>query len=232
MTETWLTSENLQVNKNKIDNKYHVLSATRSEKSGGDAQDPKQGEAKKHDKAGGGVAILIAKSYANCVAPLKPLPLPKPPYTVRPNDKPLSIDIKLAKFKVTQLPWGFPSVVAVSVYSAEFGRDAARQRRVIWRIVNMVEQATKCSSIGNPPLVFIAGDFNGGDLSPLCNSLKLYKLNQFATHKKGAVLDQIFSNAPRCYVTEILSPLVSYTGVESDLSTPVALLGQAPATRD
>ena len=79
----------------------------------------------------------------------------------------------------------------------------------MWRIINYIEEAAKCESIGARPLVIIAGNFNGADLSPLCRSFKLYPVNQAPTHIDGACLDVILTNAPRCYTSARLLILLT-----------------------
>ena len=212
VAETWLNSDNVQVIKNKFNKGYHFLTSNRT------------------DKAAGGVAMLIDKDYATKVSPLRIAPPTLPSWfaaSKKADEKPLAIDMKIAKLKVNQLPRGFSSVVAVCVYLAEFGRDASRQRAAVWRIINAVDEATKCTSIGNKTLLFIAGDFNGADLAPLCKALKVHKVNNEPTHIGGGTLDIIMTNAPRCYSAETLDPLISYEGVKSDHRAVYAYTGQA-----
>ena len=84
------------------------------------------------------------------------------------------------------------------------------------------EQATKCISIGNRPLIHIAGDFNGADLSPLGRALQVYKIKKEPTHINGSILDLILTNAPKCYTTEMHEPLMSFNGIKSDDKTIIA----------
>ncbi len=97
-------------------------------------------------------------------------------------------------------------MLLVCVYLAEFG-DTRRQRDAIWRILCSIENATQCRSIGNKPLIFVAGDFNGADTTPLCLALQLHQVNKDPTHKRGRTLDLRLANAPRCYVSETWAPL-------------------------
>ena len=77
-------------------------------------------------------------------------------------------------------------------------------------MINSIEHATKCSSIGNRPLIYIAGDFNGSDLSPLCRALQVYKINKEPTHINGSILDLILTNEPKYYTTEMHELLMSF----------------------
>jgi hypothetical protein len=147
--------------------------------------------------------------------------------SIQETAKPRPVEIKLVKVKAHQLPRGFSSVLVVCVYLPIFGRNTTQQSAAVWRIVNIVEQSVKCSSIGNRPLIFIGGDFNGADHSPICRALKVHKLNAGSTHTKGGELDILLTNAPRCYSIDTASPLVSYKGVLSDHKTIIALPTEA-----
>ena len=177
--------------KRLINDNYHCLSTER-------------------DKHGGGVLLLVAKTYAASCFPL-PVQLPDPPdwfaKSKRANDKPLAIDIQIAKLRVNSLPRGFSAVIAVCVYLAEFGDDAVRQRAAMYQLTFAVEHVTSGCKSGTKPLIFIAGDFNGADTSSLCHALQLHKLSTAATHKHGRTLDLILTNAPKCYSCEIWEPL-------------------------
>ena len=64
-------------------------------------------------------------------------------------------------------------------------------------------EATKNSSFGTKPHIIVACDFNRANTSFLTTTLYLYKINIGATHKKGGVLDIIFTNAPKCYTAKV-----------------------------
>ena len=75
---------------------------------------------------------------------------------------------------------------------------------------------TKTSN-GSKPLIIIAGDFNGANVSTLCNANQLYKVNESATRGRNC-LDLILTNAPKCYQSELWPPLG-----KSDHSVVVAI---------
>ena len=69
----------------------------------------------------------------------------------------------------------------------------------------IAEAVNKCTN-SNRPLIFIAGDFNGAIVSPLCKEYDLYQLNKKNTRKE-ALLDIIITNAPKCFTCSNRPPL-------------------------
>jgi hypothetical protein len=190
ITETWFNNDNNSVMRSLISKEYHALSAFRSGR-------------------GGGALLLVAKKYASKCSPLEPVYPELPvwiPTSFAPREEPLAIDIKMAKLEVHQLPRGYSHVLAVCVYLAEFSSEPARQRQAVWKITGAIERAATCSQ-GSKPLIIVAGDFNGANVSPLCSTLQLYKITTEATHKRGRVLDLVLTNAPKCYTAELWDPM-------------------------
>jgi hypothetical protein len=186
LTETWLTTEKETVVTNMINQQYHVLSANR-------------------DGRGGGALILVSKTYAKSCSPICPVVPDLPTWSSqsrRENDEALKIDLKIAKIKAKQLPRGYSTILAVSVYIAEF--EDLKRKAAIWQLKQMIEGAITNSNYDNCPLIIIAGDFNKADPGPLCRALNLYQIKSGATHKSGSTLDIILTNAPRCYTCDIL----------------------------
>ena len=199
ITETWFNEANSTINLCKLNKHYHKLSATRNDRG--------------EEKEGGGALILVAKSYASKCLPILNHYPPPPSWfaeTKRAKEqqaKPLAIDLKIVKLKISQLPRGYSSVIAACVYLAEFSNDKARQKAAIYQTTHAIASAAKSSSLGTKPLVIVAGDFNGANTSYLTTVLKLHKLNNAATHKRGGTLDLVFTNSPKCYKTQVWSPL-------------------------
>jgi hypothetical protein len=196
ITETWFDKDNSTVMKRRLNSNYHALSATRDDRGA--------------EKGGGGALILVSKSYATSCLPIPPAYPVAPSWfanTARAKDAPLAIDLKIAKLKVSQLPRGYSSVLAACAYIAEFSSDTVRQEAAIYQVAHAIIAASKCSSIGIRPLIIVAGDFNGANTSYLCSTLKLHKLSNNSTHKKGGSLDLVFTNAPKCYSTQLWKPL-------------------------
>lgn len=125
----------------------------------------------------------------------------------------------MAKLDVHQTPRGYSSVLAVCVYITEFN-SAKRQQAAITIIMSAIEDASKCSSVGSRPLIYIGGDFNGANPTRLMRGLSMHQIVSTPTHTKGRTLDLLLTNAPRCYTCAApWCPLSDNFGSSSDHST-------------
>jgi hypothetical protein len=203
ITETWFDDLNIEVMRRRLSDKYHALSASRNDR--------------KEKKEGGGALVLVSKQYATKYTPIPNDFPPKSSWLA--EEAPLAMDLKIVKVDVPQLPRGFTSVLAACVYIAEFCRvstdskgkkttkPSPRQYGAIKELTHAISSASKASSIGNKPLIFLCGDFNGADTTYLCKTIGLHQISKIATHNKGGALDLIFTNAPKCYSTQVWPPL-------------------------
>ncbi len=111
------------------------------------------------------------------------------------------MDLVIVRAFPPRLPRGYSSVLIACVYIAEFrqnNKESLRQKVAIYQLASALESATANSSLGNKPLIIIAGDFNGASTKYLCDSLQLYLINKSATRGKNT-LDLVLTNAPKCY---------------------------------
>ena len=161
----------------------------------------------RNGRRGGGVSILVSKSYvASCTqVHLK----------IGCDDDDISLEVTAASFRPHKLPRGFPDVIVFGVYLAEFERS--RQSKGILRLKEAIENALVSGNRNSRPLIFVAGDFNGANVSPLLSSLRVHQLNRHATRGERC-LDLILTNAPKCYASETWPELGA-----SDHKTVVAL---------
>jgi len=78
-----------------------------------------------------------------------------------------------------------------------------KQRNAIFKIIHALEDHICNISKNGKPLMFICGDLNGADTTPLRNAYQLRQINNEATRDNN-VLDVIITNAPECYTLETL----------------------------
>jgi hypothetical protein len=189
VTETWLHDNNTKIIESQFRDNFSVVSTTRV------------------GRRGGGVSILVNKRYvANCTQlHLK----------LGNDDDDINLEITAARFRPYKLPRGYPDVLVIGVYLAEF--EKCRQSRGIYRLKEAIENALVSGNRSSRPLILVAGDFNGAIISPLLSSLQIYQVNKHATRGERC-LDLILTNAPKCYVSETWPELGA-----SDHKTVVAL---------
>ena len=197
ISETWTTPENNIIIKNQLNNEYHKLSSPRPIE----------------DMRGGGTLVLIKKSFSKRCVPIELEPIPKPEW-VNHTDMP-KIELKMVKAYPNRLPRGYSYALVICVYIAEF--TTSKQKAAMWALNSQLENALTKTSNGSEPLIIIAGDFNGSNVSTLCNANQLYRVNESATRGRNC-LDLILTNAPKCYQSEIWPPLG-----KSDHSVVVAI---------
>ncbi|RNA24747.1 RNA-directed DNA polymerase from mobile element jockey [Brachionus plicatilis] len=114
------------------------------------------------------------------------------------------LEFTITRTRPHRLRRGYSCVLAVAVYIPEF--NVSRLRSSITQLCHALEEpVTKCSS-NNKPLIFVAGDFNGADVRPLCTKFYLRQINREPT-RAAKCLDIILSNAPDCYISETRNPL-------------------------
>ncbi|RNA19401.1 RNA-directed DNA polymerase from mobile element jockey, partial [Brachionus plicatilis] len=114
------------------------------------------------------------------------------------------LEYTITRTRLHRFQRGYSCVLAVAVYIPEF--NVSRLRSSISQLCHALEEpVTKCSS-NNKPLIFVAGDFNGADVRPLCTKFYLRQINREPT-RAAKCLDIILSNAPDCYISDTRNPL-------------------------
>ena len=150
---------------------------------------------------GGGTLIMIRKNYAPNI---KQLPIHfgrTPTDTDIENDQLGDIEATAVKIKPDRLPRGYSSIIAVSVYIPEW--SPRRQTSAIYQLIEALEPLINNNTNSDPPIIFISGDLNGTNISPLLRSFNLYQLKCGATRGKKEY-DLIITNAPKCYKSTLL----------------------------
>ncbi|RNA14462.1 hypothetical protein BpHYR1_027087, partial [Brachionus plicatilis] len=118
-------------------------------------------------KRGGGTMVLVRTDYTESITRLPATPpIIKDWHTEEGRAKLGLLEFTITRTRPHRLPRGYSCVLAVAVYIPEF--NVSRLRSSISQLCHALkEPVTKCSS-NNKPLIFVAGDFNGADVRPLC----------------------------------------------------------------
>ena len=192
ITETWLTAACKGVLLAEFfDNCKHSYNFVSSERE---------------NQNGGGTLILVRREYSASITLIQPKPIDQQSWFNAEGAKKLGkIELTIARTRPPRLPFGYSCCLLVCVYLPEY--TAAKQRSSINQLINAIEDAVINCTSANQPLIYIAGDFNGADVKPVCSRYNLRQLNSDPTHIAGKCLDLILTNAPFCYNIETLLPI-------------------------
>ena len=221
VTETWLNSDTRDICLAEIfDNSQHSYNAVSSERPLG--------------KRGGGVLTLVRRDYSASLTQLH-IKDPSPPHLAKDNWAPSKLEIVISRTRPPRLPFGYSCCLLVCVYIPEF--EPNKQRDSVWQLIIALEDIFSNCTGSNLPLTYIAGDFNGADIKPLCRQFSLKQVNHEPTHRAGKCLDLVLTNAPDCYIAKTrlpvgppshADPLDYSSSEEDDLSPPQPTIDAAP----
>ena len=201
--ETWLTPINQTYTLSQIDpnNCYHLINLPRAQS--------KTISSARREIANGGLLMMLKKdSFSN----IEPQLITPPAYEVQPwyqlEEKDQELEYLIAKMRPKRLPRGYTTCLIVLVYLPHWIPKV--QQALIYQLKAAIEFAVlKCTKHNEGvPLIYVAGDFNGANLNPILNdsAFKLHLVNTKPT-RKGKCLDQVLTNAPKCYTALNLPPL-------------------------
>ena len=201
--ETWLTPINQTYTLSQIDpnNCYHLINLPRAQS--------KTISSARREIANGGLLMMLKKdSFSN----IEPQLITPPAYEVQPwyqlEEKDQVLEYLIAKMRPKRLPRGYTTCLIVLVYLPHWIPKV--QQALIYQLKAAIEFAVlKCTKHNEGvPLIYVAGDFNGANLNPILNdsAFKLHLINTKPT-RKGKCLDQVLTNAPKCYTALNLPPL-------------------------
>ena len=177
ITETWMTSSNKDVVLSQISNKYRAISDERCNES-----------------RAGGTLVLVKKSYSSKVQTILPTALCSS--NVFFCD-PAPLELSIVRAYPKRLPRGFSSCLIVCAYIPTWSTSS--QQKAIAQLNQAISGPVSQCTVGNRPLIILAGDLNGANTNTICSSYELRQLNKAPTRNE-AVLDIILSNSPSCYM--------------------------------
>ncbi|XP_065643027.1 uncharacterized protein LOC136074618 [Hydra vulgaris] len=178
LTETWLNPSGKQIILSQINNNYTCISTERQ------------------DRMGGGTAIFINKKYSDKIEKIKLTT--DYSFNLVPKQE---IELTIARVYPKLLPRGYSSCLVICAYIPVWSKS--EQRNASYQLAQLIEPAITRCTIGNKPLIFLAGDLNGCPTDFICRSHQLIHLNTHST-RKTSILDIILTNAPKCYVSNTL----------------------------
>jgi hypothetical protein len=189
ITETWINSENEKIQLAAVESnnpEYVVFSEKRN-----------RSDAAK----GGGVMILVNKSYGEAK-------ITKSNEESTEDQLLESIIVKICPYRK---PRGYSNCFVVGAYippGRQGGNKDKEMNEAVYQLNQKIASATQLNPKLANPLLYIAGDFNGVDISPINRSHATYQINKKAT-RKDKMLDPILTNAPKCYHSLNLPPLAN-----------------------
>ena len=149
-----------------------------------------------------GTLVLISKKNVMNVIKIESTPPIHP--TWLSSESIGKLEAIIVKFRPPKLPQGFFFVIIISAYIPEW--EKKKQTSSIFQLIHQLTEVTSNSIAGNIPLIFIAGDLNGANYTPVSKAFNLRRLNNLPT-REGKILDVILTNVPDCYDSKNLMPL-------------------------
>lgn len=115
---------------------------------------------------GGGTLILVRHDFSYQLTTISPKPLEQPAWvTADCIEKLGKLELTIARIRPPRLPFNFSCCLLICVYIPEWSDK--KQRSAIWQLTHIVEDAVTACINNNRPLIYINGDFNGSNASPL-----------------------------------------------------------------
>ncbi len=150
--------------------------------------------------------ILVSKDYAQAITHLPPAEQPALPYAINSDkvNKQGKLELTIVRIKPKRLPRGYSCVIVVCVYIPNWGPTL--QNSSIGQLIQAIAPVITNNTSSDHPLIYICGDFNGANTSPVSRALTVHQL-QSGTTRLDRTLDIILTNSPNSYQTTIRSPI-------------------------